>query len=112
MTEEPLGTLFYLGKPNEAVTITITPIDTTQLVEYTLNGDTLPFPANGILNFNLGAAGSTTTLQLVLDFNSPSGGSYIVFVRSVTNYPDNESVREWLQAGSNPLIKDYVFDAQ
>lgn len=111
MTEDPLGTLFYVGQPNETVTVTMTPNNTTQLAEYTLNGNTQPFPANGVLTFNLGAAGSTTSLQLVLDFNSPSGGSYIVGVRSATNCPGNESVREWLQAGSNPLIKDYVFDA-
>jgi hypothetical protein len=112
MTEEPLGTLFYLGKKNESVTVTVTPQNTTQLVEYTLNGSTNPFPSNGVLNFNLNNDGSTTTLQLVFDFNSPSGGSYIVGVRTVTNYPDGESVREWLQAGSAKLIKDYVFDTQ
>ncbi len=112
MIETPIGTLFYLGKKNEGVTVTVEPQDTTMLVEYTLNGITKPLPTNGVLNFKLSSDGSTTTLQLVLDFNSPSGGSYLVTVSRVTNYTEGDSVREWLQAGSAQLIKDYVFDTE
>jgi len=111
MIETPLGGLFYLGKKNEAVTVTVEPLDTTMLAEFTLNGITKPVPANGIINFNLSSNGSATSLQLVLDFNSPSGGSYLVTVSPVTNVAEGNSIREWLQAGSAVLIKNYIFDA-
>ena len=84
MQEVDHNNLEYKGSAGEPVTVTVTPNGTTQLVAFTLDGNSQPLPPGGKIRFNLkNASGQQTTLQLVLDFNA--NGSYEVVVENVTN---------------------------
>lgn len=75
----------YEGAPGEQVTITITPHNTTQLVNFVLDGaPAQPLPAGTPIRFNLkNSSGDITRLQITMDFNGV--GSYDIVVSSVVN---------------------------
>ena len=76
--------LEYEGTPGEHVTVTVTAKDTTHLVLFTLNGNTMVLHAGDAIEFQLGnASGQRTDLQIVMDFNHQ--GSYAVVVENVEN---------------------------
>jgi len=99
--------LRYSGQQGESVTVTVEAQNTVSMVVYTLNGVTQPLPAGQSIQFQLGAG--TTTLQLVLD-SAPSGGTYRVVVRTVSNEANNECVHTWTHLGSL-MIEDFTFFA-
>lgn len=107
MVELDHDDLRYSGHAGEMVRITVTPQGTTAIGTFTLNGDTQPLPANGVITFPLEClpGDQPMIVQLVLDFNHE--GSYRVVVTSVTNEPDNECVHTWL--GPPLLIKTFSF---
>jgi hypothetical protein len=99
--------LRYSGQAGEQVTITVVPEGTTQLVTYTLKGQTKPLLAGASINFALEkqAGDSPMVLQLNLDFDAE--GTYRVGVTNVTNEDNNECVHTW---GGPPLaIKTFRF---
>lgn len=77
--------LQYEGAPGEPVTITVTPHDTTKMVNFVLDGGPPQAVPPGIpIRFNLGnASGSQRRLQLTMDFNHV--GSYDIDVSDVEN---------------------------
>ncbi len=107
MRETSHDDLRYSGQPGEAVTVTVEPHNTVQLVNFTLNGSTSVLPVGQSIQFQLGSG--TTVLQLVLD-SAPGGGTYRVVVRSVENEPNNECVHVFTHRGSI-LIEDFRFFA-
>lgn len=107
MTEIDHDDLRYSGQAGEQVTVAVTPQGTTQMVVFTLKGQTNPLPAGQSIQFPLEGqpGGQPMILQLTLDFNAQ--GNYRVVVRSVTNEPGNECVHVW--NGPPLAIKTFRF---
>ena len=84
----------YEGSDGEAVTVTVTPVNTVQLVTFTLEGVSRPLPPGQSIRFTLHtkSGGKPTVLQINFDFTDDSGGSYRVGLREVEDEPGNESV--------------------
>lgn len=77
--------LQYEGAPGEPVTITVTPHNTTKMVNFVVDGAPAQALAAGSpIRFNLkNASGAQTRLQLTMDFNGV--GSYEIVVSDVEN---------------------------
>lgn len=110
MTEtDPLGPA-YKGAPNESVTVTVEAQNTGNNVNFTLDGVTGTLTQGQPIRFNLKADGNATVLQFNFRFTNPTGGAYVVKVKSVTGAPQQESVHRFKQQGSVPVIIDYIFE--
>lgn len=79
----------YEGDPGEKVTITFTPHDTTQLVNFVLDGAPgQPVPAGTPITFNFKEeSGAVSELQIEMEFNGE--GSYDIKVSDVENCPED-----------------------
>src|SRR5438094_150402 len=74
----------YQGAAGEGVTINITAVGTSSMVNFTLDGVPGSLPAGTPLQFNLKTnSGDTTTLQLDLDFNAL--GTYEIIGETVVD---------------------------
>jgi hypothetical protein len=84
MRERDHNNLEYEGAPGEDVTITVTRNGTTQMVQFTLDGDTMVLHDGDPIRFKYkNASGQRTDLQIAMDFNHV--GSYEVVVENVSN---------------------------
>ena len=111
MREIELDTFRYVGSAGENVTVTVTPKDTSPIINYTLNGQ------SGSLHLGQSISCQVpSVLQLDLDYSNPAGGSYRVGVKRVVdcttaaaNNVVDECVHTFKQRGSRRDIKDFSF---
>ena len=114
MTELDHDDLRYAGEDGEEVTVTVEPLNTVQLVTYTLNGASHALPNGKSVTFKLKkkTGDAPTVLQMNFDYSNPSGGKYKVVVLNVENEQDNKCVHTFKQRGSLLSIKDFRFFIQ
>lgn len=113
MREIEHDTLRYAGTQGERVTVTVEPRNTSLIVNYTLNGQSLALRQGESI-----ACQVPSVLQLNLDYSNPAGGSYRVGVKRVVdcataaeNNVADECVHVFKQRGSRRDIKDFSFFA-
>ena len=107
--------LRYSGPAGENVRLTVEAQQTTQLVEFTLEGDTKKLTPGDDITFTLVKKPNDESmkLQFVLDFNA-NDGAYIVTVQNVSNCVKDTAQKKTCVhkfVGPNMVIKDYQFFA-
>ena len=101
----------YEGERGEQVTVTFTPHDTTQLVDFVLDGaGAQPLPPGSPLRFNLpNQSGAITRLQITMEFNAE--GSYDITVATVDNCPNDPTHMSCTHTRNGPprVIENHTY---
>jgi len=108
MNELDHDDLRYSGQQGETASISISlePINTVQLVSYTVHSQQRSLTPGRPIQFQLGPE-NPTVLQLNLD-SVPPNGKFTVVLRTVDNEANHECVHVWQRHGL-VITKDFRF---